>query len=241
MNTIFKRRAILIGASPKNDPLENVAFDIKTWKDFLESKYGGGWNEYSEIFDSSELSKKELLGLIQASNNFDYTMIIFAGHGFTVKTDLPWPELNLLLQTGENILERELNPGSQRCCLVLDCCRAHGENVQPLQEQVKESSLSERSEEILARKNFENALAKSELGLVKIYATGDNAAAADKFSFSQILIHTARNLASKNRGILYMNDAVSNAASLVKTIHPQQNPEYHGGRRLNHFPFALGL
>jgi len=237
----MKRKAILIGASPQDDPLENVALDVATWQEFLKTNHGGGWDENCEIIDATEMNREDLLKLLQQTKDHDFSMVIFAGHGFSVKTDLPWPELNLILQTGETILEREINPGTPRCNIILDCCRAHGENVRPLEERVKKSSLERAYDEVRARILYDNALESAESGLVRIYATGDNAAAADKASFSQILIHSSMRWAGHNQGILSIKDAVAMAATEMESIRPQQIPEYNGGRRLRHFPFALGL
>ena len=232
------RRAILIGASPVADPLQFVGADIALWGEFLQSNVGGAWDE-SEILDATHFCRAALLRELAQSKSADYALIIFAGHGFTTKTDLPWTELTLILESGETLLERELNPGTPRCCIVLDCCRTRGENIEPIMEHRKSASLEETYAAVRSRQAYDSALAQSEMGAVSVYATGDNSAAADKSSFSQHLIWSAANWAHSNQGILTIKDAVWISAEELTKTHPQQHAEYHGGRRLTHYPFAV--
>lgn len=234
------RRAILIGASPADDPLQLVAVDIALWGEFLQCDEGGAWEE-SEILDASRFGRGALLSELAQANSYDYALIVFAGHGFTTKTDLPWTELNLILESGETVLERELNPGTPRCCIVLDCCRARGENIEALMEHRKLASLEETYAAVRSREAYDTALEQSEMGAVSVYATGDNSAAADKRSFSQHLIRSATNWSHSNFGVLNIKDAVNiGTEELIKT-YPQQHPEYQGGRRLKHYPFAVSV
>lgn len=236
----MNRRAILIGASPPSDPLRYVTADIRLWGDFLRSPEGGAW-EASEIIDATYLNKSSLLKELERARHIDFTIVVFAGHGYTVQTELPWTEINLILGTGETILERELNSKSPRCCMILDCCRARGDNIEVVSERLKAASLKEIYETMLARAAYINALSQTEKGAVTVYSTGDNTTAADWKSFSQHVIHSAKTWTHNQRGILTIKDAVQiGAAELIKT-HPQQHAEYHGGRRLHHFPFAVSV
>lgn len=234
----MNRRAILIGASPSDDPLQFVAADVALWGDFLQSNEGGAWNP-SEILDATHLTKTELLHELARARSTDFSLVVFVGHGFTIDTGLPWTELSLILETGETLLERELNPGNPRCCIVLDCCRTHGENIEAIMEQRKSASLKESYAAVRSRQAYDAAAAQAEMGAVTIYATGDNTGAADEKSFSQHLLRTASKWAESNLGVLTAKDAVRIAAKELTQTHPQQHPEYRGGRRLRHFPFAI--
>lgn len=234
----MNRRAILIGASPADDPLRFVAVDVALWGEFLQSNEGGAWNE-SEILDASHLNKATLMSELARLKPYDYSLIVFAGHGFTTETDLPWTELRLILESGDSVLERELNPGTPRCCIVLDCCRTRGENIEAIMEHRKSASLKEAYAAVRSRQAYDTTAAQAEMGAVTVYATGDNTEAFDKGSFSQHLIRSAVDWAQSNLGVLTIKDAVRIGAEELIKIHPQQVPEYHGGRRLRHFPFAV--
>ncbi|MCF7730592.1 MAG: caspase family protein [Akkermansiaceae bacterium] len=236
----MNRKAILIGASPPDDPLRYVAADVALWDDFLRSPEGGAWDA-SEILDASHIDKSTLQKEFSRVGQFDFTVVVFAGHGYTVQTDLPWTELNVVLESGETVLERELNPGTPRCCIVLDCCRTRGENVAVIKEHRKKASLEEAYTAVLARQAYETALDHTEKGAVSIYSTGDNTTAADRLSFSQYLIRSAVDWTRSNRGILPIKEAVQLGASELVKTHRQQHPEYNGGRRLHHFPFAISV
>lgn len=195
----------------------------------------------SEILNASMLDKSSLLNEIDRAKNLDFSMIVFAGHGCTIKTELPWSELHLFLASEETVSERELNPGTPRFCLVLDCCRTRGENVEGIMEHRKEASLEDAYAAFLARPAYEKVLNQAEMGAVTIYSTGDNTSAEDKKSFSQYLIRGARIWVERHQGVLTINEAVQIGAAGLQKTHPQQHPEYHGGRRRHHFPFAVSV
>ena len=234
----MKRQAILIGASPPDEPLRYVASDVALWGEFLQSNEGGAWTE-SEILDATHLAKTELLNELARARFTDFSLVVFVGHGFTTETDLPWTELSLILETGQTILERELNPGNPRCCIVLDCCRTRGENIEAIMEHRKSASLEESYAAIRSRQAYDSAVDQAEMGAVTVYATGDNTGAADEKSFSQYLIRSASKWTEFNPGVLNVRDAVRIGAAELTHTHPQQHPEYHGGRRLRHYPFAV--
>jgi hypothetical protein len=236
----MNRKAILIGASPAAEPLQFVTADVAQWGEFLQSNEGGAWNE-SEILDASHLDRAKLLNELARMNSSDYSLIVFVGHGFTTTTDLPWTELRLILESGETVQERELNPGSPRCSIVLDCCRTRGENLETIMEHRKTASLKEAYAAVRSRQAYDTAAVQAEMGAVTVYATGDNTEAIDKGSFSQHLIRSATNWAQTNLGILTIKDAVRNGAEELAKRHPQQRPEYNGGRRLRHYPFAVSV
>jgi hypothetical protein len=88
---------------------------------------------------------------------------------------------------------------------------------------------------------YDQALEMAEKGLVSVYSTGLDAVAPDTSSLSRFLIHSAIEWAASNHGILTLDQAVLLASAAIAEKKPQQNPEYHGGRRLRHFPFAVNV
>ena len=123
----------------------------------------------------------------------------------------------------------------------MDCCRRTPEQDEA-ELLIKTSMLLEHGEGGAEFRNlYLNSLAAAESGLVKIFATNIGGSAADTHSFTQHLLNETNIWASKNRGILHLGDAVELARNSMKRENPQQQPEYRGGRRLRHFPFAVQI
>jgi len=233
----MKRFAILIASCPKADPIPGVYSDLDAWTKFLQSHSGGVWNE-KEVKPLRDPSREQLRTAIELAKTAEYSLLVFAGHGETVKTELPWTESRLFLNDTESVLERDLNPGTPRCALVLDCCRRRPEQT-GVEILVKEAALLEQDENpVKARVMFDEALRSAEGGVVKVYATEEGSAAADKASFSQYLLYEARKWATSNHGVLSIPEGVALATETMRKTNPQQRPRYNGGRRLRHFPLA---
>jgi hypothetical protein len=232
------RRAILIAASPESNPIPGVYADIVSWQQFLQSNPGGVWQE---VVIAKDYDRKRLLAAVNSAQGANYSLVVFAGHGQAVTSNLPWPETQLFLSNGDSILERELNPGTPSCTLILDCCRRSSEEDQ-VTVLVKHALFFEHEDEKEKyRALYDESLKAAERGLVKIYATAVGTAAADKPSFSQHFLYRANLWAERNQGVLTLQEGISLATEAMRTIDPQQRPEYHGGRRLRHFPLAVGV
>jgi hypothetical protein len=236
----MNRQAILLAASPDDEPIPGVYADLAAFYSFLQSNHGGAWDT-KEIFRGENSARNQILSAINAAKNADYSLVFFAGHGEAVKMGLPWLETRMLLSSGETITERELNSGSPRCTLILDCCRRTPEQNKEMF-LINASILLERGEGSSDFRNFyEKNLSAAESGLVKVYATATGSAAADKHSFTQHLLNESYMWATRNKGTLDLGDAVALAKNAMKRENPQQRPEYQGGRRLRHFPFAVQI
>jgi hypothetical protein len=236
----MKRKAILLAASSENNPIPGVFSDLNSFYSFLRSNPGGAWAS-DEIICEHDPTRDQALEFVGQAKDFDYCLVYFAGHGDIVKTELPWPETRMLLSSGQTITEREINSGSPRCTLIMDCCRRTPEQDDEKM-FIKNSMLLEHGEgEAEFRNLYQKSLAAAESGLVKIFATKVAGSAADTHSFTQHLLNETNIWISKNTGILHFGDAVELAKNSMKRENPQQQPEYRGGRRLRHFPFAVQI
>ena len=239
MGTIMNRIAILIGASTKKDPIPGVTTDVLHWKDFLMSNIGGAWNNDSEIFEILKPTKNNVLKAIKTASKYDYALISFSGHGYVDKDEIGFNETFLCLNDDEKISERVLNPGGARCMIIMDCCHhlpSKGNDI--VMESIKVASKIS-SDNTRYRALFEHEILKCEKGCTRIYSADINESAEDETSFTNILLTTANIWASLNSGVLKINKAMDNVSSIIEEIHSQQHPKYFGGRRLNHFPFAV--
>ncbi|MEI6197031.1 MAG: hypothetical protein WCS42_22170, partial [Verrucomicrobiota bacterium] len=200
----------------------------------------GSW-EPEEIICQQNPGLDSILKSVTEAKGAEYSLVYFAGHGEVVKTDLPWPETRMQLGSGQTISEREINPGSPRCTLIMDCCsRTPEQDEKKL--LVRTSMLLEHGKDRAEFRNlYQQSLTAAESGLVKIIVTKVGGSAAGTHSFTQHLLNEANIWTSNNRGILYLGDAVELAKNSMKRENPQQQPEYQGGRRLRHFPFAVQI
>jgi hypothetical protein len=236
----MKRKAILLAASPKNNPIPGVVADLTAFYSFLRSNPGGSW-EPGEIICEDDPTRDQILKFVIEAKDVEYSLAYFAGHGEIVRTELPWPEMRMLLTSGKTISERDINSGSPKCTLIMDCCRRSPE-LEKEKLLIKTPMLLEHGEGDAEFRNlYQKGLVAAESGLVKIFATKIGGSATDTHSFTQHLLNGTNIWTSKNKGILYLGDAVELARNSMKLENPQQLPEYRGGRRLRHFPFAVQI
>lgn len=232
---IKKRRAFLIGGQYEK-PLKGVSLDVDAWRSFLRTSMGGFWQK-EEIVDLSGKTKDEVVKEIKSAHDCFYTMVIFAGHGEVRKDKYGFMRTYVLLNDQDELSEFDLNPGSSRATLMLDCCR----NVR--HELIRESVESLFSMESLfngvnTRDAYERSLEKCEAGLVKVFSADIGQSAADEDSFLRTMVESLRSLYLNNKfpRIVSIKEAVSLTAKLMPS---QQTPIYCGGRRLNHYPIAI--
>src|SRR6266404_5893364 len=117
----MKRKAILLAASPENSPIPGVVVDLTAFNSFLCSNRGGSW-ELEEIICEHDPTRDQVLKCVVEAKDAEYTLVYFAGHGEIIKSELPWPEMRMLLSSDQTISEREINSGSPKCTLIMDCC-----------------------------------------------------------------------------------------------------------------------
>lgn len=238
----MERKAIIMGSN-YDGTLSGVAEDINTWGNFLTKPIGGGWynSEIEVVPHATTCSAVQMA--IKLAANVDYAFICFSGHGgiYQRKKDfLGMYETFICLDKNEIISERLLNPGAgcSRCTILLDCCRCI-ENINESMVKVATESLRGNLDNIeTARKIFDKQLEKSEKGCTKIYSASIEQSAADEKSFSRAMVKGAELYLSQNKNIqlVTLDQAVKNTSMYLE---PQQTPQYLGGRRLHHFPFAV--
>ncbi len=231
------RSALLVAA--KVADIEHMESLRALWWDFLRSNAGGGWHE-NEIKSPSPAAA-DVLGAVDSVAHSDYSLVVFIGHGAMVKEDRPWKETRITLNEKETLLaDRQLNTGSPRLTLVLDCCRdlLWPANTGCLSEL--ECFRSKGSNATIFRGVFEANLLQAEQGITKIFPPSENIS-----SFSRYLIGGAYEWCKhhKHESVLSWSDAVTygNMKMAAEHFFKGQGFVYQGGRRLRHFPMAIGL
>ena len=230
------RKALLIGGHDigRNAPSNGVVADLVAWRRFLTSPIGGNWHD-NEIDEITSGDRLEVLANLFLCCHSDYTLVAFSGHGELVRDKHGFPETIISLHDGEEMSERQLNTGADRCMTVLDCCRRY-----PPTEKIAMNSLNESvkwANYLDTRAKYERLLNQSEKGYVRVYGAGEDRAAADEYSFTRAMIDAAKeSIGGYADGVIPINEAVRLAKS---KLPPQQSPVYNGGRRIGHFPFAV--
>lgn len=232
------RRAILLAASPDDTPIPGVSGDLDAFYRFLRSDCGGAWRD-TEILRGENLKRNEVLRAINAAKNSDYSLVFFAGRGKVAKKGLPWPEATLELNSHEAATERDLNSASPRCALFFDCSRKTASQGGETSTAAAMAPVSQDEVSSSFRNMYEESLAAAEAGLVKVYAMAGQGGNAAANSFTQHLLDESIKWAANNRGILHLGNAVTLGVEAMKMNKSQLDVKYHGGRRLNDFPFAV--
>ena len=235
----MKRRALIVGAAYNDPDIPGVYTDLVAWDAFLKSACGGAWDT-EEVETLKDPSLKDLNPALRRLAEVDYSFVVFCGHGATVDLGKPWTETILCFGTHGEVSDSQLNPGTPRCTMLLDCCRgliSLSDEQRFLIEGKAASAVDRRG----ARSAYDEALELAEKGLVTIFAASVGEEASDRRSFSKQLILQAESVMAAHEGILPQSLAVELTAQAMKITTPQQHPEYNGGRRLHHFPFAINV
>lgn len=232
----MKRKALLINSWSERGSRETSSRDITFLASYLRTRAGGAWLE-EEILRVKAVGKGEIHHAIQSLRDVDYGFILIAGNGEFIKGELPWREMRVTLASGDTLTERELNPGTPRCAIILDATA---------QTILQPSETSEPAQEIAAtigtsgfRDAFDQALQSAERGFTRAYAL--NPAQALSQSFTRHLVKASADWLSKNQGCLYLGDAVETTARSMQAAGATDLPTYLGGRRRHDFPFGITL
>lgn len=217
----MRRQAIIITATAASDSA--IVAEAELWGAFLSSHCGGAWRE-DEIKKIVGAGRTEVLEAVAGANGLDYSLVVYLGSGKFVKGDVPWAELSMRLAGDETVMERELNAGAVRLAFFFNYSHEVDATGPFTRKQIEfpESKISKAG----AREAYECAVSAAEMGLGTILAESAGA--------SWELISATINWCAINGGVLSFPNAVELANSGRKAV------EYRGGRRLRHFPLAVG-
>lgn len=116
------KRALLI-SNPGEQGAENYArgvyVDIRNYERFLNSPQGGAW-ESNEIETMGRPDKGEVKLKIAEFARYDYTFVMFTGHGWYSAPD---KDRILELRKGEEIASQDLLRYAKKRVLIMDCCQ----------------------------------------------------------------------------------------------------------------------
>ena len=238
----MKRSAILITAdSLRSDYIQSIG---SLWHDFLRTNVGGRW--HSDEILCPNPNTQDVLTAVNSIRNVDYSLVVFIGQGVLVKEDCPWMEMRIGLNDKETLLaDRQLNTGSPCLTLVLDCYQNSAQKINDSFSQNKHTQFDTINSDVKFRGIYEDSMQYAERGFVKIYSTSQTHKGRQTPLFSSFMIDEAYKWSNfhDDKSILSWNDAVGLAQKRMKEYGLSMEDYqlvYQGGRRLRHFPLAIG-
>lgn len=240
------RKALLVASPNAYTPLPGARRDLDNFRTFLKSNAGGAWDD-EEIITLIDPSKAQLLLELIFMKSVDYAFVTFSGHGSHV-VDRGLSETRICLTSTVDCSVQEINPQNERHFVVIDACRAIV-NIELLEER-QNLALMTKATAYATRTNvraaFDQAVRSAEAGRVVAYSCQIDQAAGEDATlggiFSSALISKAGELAMAAKPCLPLSisDVFDEAARVTYERNAPQRPQLEAGRRLRHFPFAIG-
>jgi hypothetical protein len=233
------RHALIIG-SP-DDQIKGVYDDMRNYRRFFESANGGGWypHEITTLeCPSSELVKQHLA----AMRNADYSVVIFAGHGY-YSTARRCTMLEL--RKADHIEDYALKVGSPKHTLIIDACRVVIRDTQLKQAMEAVVARFDTANLVGSRLMFDKAVQASAPGLATMYSCALNETAGDipgtGGRYSSSLLAASEDWAGSTlSGVLSVSGAHERAVpGTVLHSGGRQNPVGEFPRSVPRFPFAV--
>ncbi len=245
------RKALLI-ANPGEIGAENycegVNKDMDNYKTFLTSPLGGLWytNEVDILHKPNKATVREA---IQKLKGYDYSKIIFSGHG--VYSSIHKSTI-LELNKSESIDSVELRNGSKKQTVILDCCRKVEKIIihEFVERLMKAAAITQLSPSE-CRRYYDSRIEECDIGLIVMYACSINETAGDDSSkggyYSHSLISSATKWADSDskdisKTIYYFSAIMAHdaASSNVQSLSGgRQKPVIEKPRSGPYFPFAI--
>jgi hypothetical protein len=238
------RRAIIVGCPGTGESfLHGVSVDMNNYKQYLMSNSGGSWNS-SEIYMVKNPNRTELIKVLSKviSENNDYTLISFSGHGWETEGG----KTNLLLRNEEEITLAELKTNADRQLIILDSCRAiEREQISESTDFLKAINSRLLFISTLYREKYENLLLDCEKGIIVLYACSRDETAGENVNggyFSQIIISLGHSYKKSNDNVyLSVQEVTLASRRLINESFEDafQTPTLNGERRMKYFPWSI--
>lgn len=245
----MSRLAILIDAGGQEGDkcyLPGAAADVRSLRSFLLSNLGGAWQDHEIVTLKNPSELKLRLHLATAKSN-DYCFVAASGHGHHVMGQ-GINETRFCCNEHEEISARDLNSGSKRCTVLLDCCRKLTiiEDFSILESRSKSIAkyAADRSS-YLYRSAFDSALGATEIGCCYLFSCDLHQSAQESQNggyYTQAFVDSAirwHDMNTNRSWVFSICDAHRDAVRIVQNRHPQQIPQSGFGMRLSYFPFAV--
>lgn len=215
---------------------EGVLTDVSNYTNYLESIHGGAWED-NTIYHKIDISKKELESYISYMSRFDYSVVIFAGHG---EYSEKYKQTILQINENECILENELQTGTDRQLIIMDCCRVKSKALVE-DSFYKSFSLESKinQDRLLYKMRFNQLLEKSMHDLIKVYGCSVGESARDLGKKGGLFSKNLIDSASGNNDLSIYKAFVKAQNIVVTYSRNKQNPDIERPRSGVSFPFYI--
>lgn len=231
-----RRIALIIGDSGgASEHLPGVELDVKSYKNFLMSSFGGNWrkNEIIILLNKSIYFIKNLISSVKGKK-YDFAFVVFTGHGYYSQ----YAEQRMLIvrkyglykkYEKYELYEEELMNLAPKEILIIDSCAGMQEEIfpppiAPIAEGIEGAVVGiDRFRQI-----YDNAIKDSHPQQIVLYASSPGEKAIDTPKgglFSKALLEIAYSYSS-NKSILNAITVGKLARKKVKYISKgKQNPQ----------------
>lgn len=224
------RKALIINTYNDNKILSLVG---KYWVNFLSSNCGGGWEikNQEEIVLLNNPTSKNIFENISKMKKTDYSIIIFLGNYYYKKDILGLSETIMEINSNEIISEIEINPKNSRCLIIFD--KATNQIFyEDMYKHLNKNTITKKNN---LKKIYNDYIISCENGCVKIYIDNNK----DNIIGTTGLLKIVEKWIINNFGVLTLDELVNFSSIEENREKINLNIRYQGGRRINHFPFAI--
>jgi hypothetical protein len=245
------RRALLIsnpGEQGAQNYCKGVFVDIQNYKNYFTSALGGAWLG-SEIVTLDKPSGKQVDDEIKKMSVYDYTAILFAGHGYYSTRSM---STILELRENEEYDEMRLRTAATKRTIILDCCR----KVYPekIYEDVALKAMAKVAKRALSpeecRKYFDKAIEQCSKDIIVGHSCSINETSGESETYggyyaSSMVIAAKNWYEQTNFDPIHcypysVVEAHNSAVPLVVRLRGgTQNPKIDKSRSGPYFPFAI--
>ena len=246
-------KRVLIIANPGRKGAENycegVNKDVENYQRYFLSATGGNWYQ-DEIEVLMQPSRSLAEQKIQAMNSFDFSIIVFVGHGYSRYGDT-YLELRpgrWTNDTENDISVEKLKNPKQKRIIIVDCCRKAWE---PILEHAQQYSLIKASTSAIGyntRREYEMLIHRMHVMNIVMYScdlgetAGDDSRKGGYYSYSLLNVCYAAARECVHKGGFYYLSAVGahdRAVPLVQAKKEDQNPQIEKPRSGEYLPLAV--
>lgn len=236
------RKALLIGNSNVEPALAGVEKDIKRYKDYLLSNYGGAWEKEEIIISLNEntseiiLKKEELVGV-------DYAFVLISGHGEHRKDQTGNSETFFWFSNKHAESVKKYFPKVTRSVIVIDVCRELRVIKSLSEDHLMEYATCTASRKMSreeCRKIFDNHVMSCPESRIVLYSCGIGQGAGDDGTGGIFSVALLNSFERNDRGnVINIFNAFQSAKTItVKNNYPQ-TPTIATGREREFFPFGI--
>ena len=181
-----------------------------------------------------------MLAAIQQEAAVDYSLVVLFGLGHFAQKNLPWKEFVLVLENGEDVFESELNLGTQRSTLIVDCSAFANSSNRAEIPTARPVAFPAPHNPAQSREAYDDSIGVAEVGRATVFAFCPYEEKGETWSFTTHFLTKIKSWAQTHQGVITLPDSVDLLGPSAAHTTGGEAARYNGGRRRRHFPLAVG-